>query len=103
MIRRLGKRTHNIYSLAMYTVIFAFVGIVLLYGATDLCRVFLGNHRFIVEVITDLKLFFGKDENGFNDQKGSTSLSAKETLTHIPTLIAIKFRLCTILLSPICV
>jgi len=42
MIRRLGKRTHNIYSLAMYTVIFAFVGIVLLYGATDFMQSFFG-------------------------------------------------------------
>ena len=40
MRRRLGKRTHNIYSLIMYTVIFAFVGLVLLYGATDFLQNF---------------------------------------------------------------
>ena len=35
MRRRLGKRTHTNYSLILYTAIFSFIGLVLLYGTTD--------------------------------------------------------------------
>ncbi len=39
-LMRLGprRRTHRLFSLIMYTVIFSFIGIVLLYGVTDFAQ-----------------------------------------------------------------